>query len=340
MPEIVYSQLLNHIVDGSDLSLDQAREAFDQIMDGRWSDAQIAGFLIGLSSKGATAEEIAGAATAMREHAVPVDNCGFDVLDTCGTGGTGLRTFNVSTAVAMVAAGAGIKVAKHGNRTHTRASGSADALGALGVNLDAPPETAARCLKEAGVCFCFAIKLHPAMRFAAPVRKQLGVRTVFNLLGPLTNPARAKRQVMGIFDADLTETVAEVHRRLGTRRAMVVHAQDGLDELSVCSATKITELNDGAIETRTITPEQVGLKRAKVEELFVESPAESAKIIRGVLSGTPGPAREMVLLNAAAAMVVCDRAASLAEGIPLAAESIDSGKALEALEKLVECSRR
>ena len=285
MSEIVYRELLRQVLEGGPLSREQAHAAFGQIMEGAWSEAQIAGLLIALAAKGETPDEIAGAAQAMREHVLRIDAAGMDVVDTCGTGGTGLSTFNISTAAAFVAAGAGAKVAKHGNRTNTRASGSADVLAALGVDLDAEADVVARCLREAGVCFCFAVRCHPAIKYAVPVRKALGVRTIFNVLGPLTNPAGARRQVMGVFAEDLTETIAETLGKLGAVRALVVHADDGLDELSTTSATKVSELRDGRVETRRVTPEEFGLSRASMDDLLVASADESAAAIRAVLAG-------------------------------------------------------
>lgn len=338
MTEPTYADLLRAAMSSAGLARDQARWSFGQIMDGAWSDAQIAGVLVALAARGESVEEIAGAAEAMRQHAAKIDNAGLDVIDTCGTGGTGIATFNISTAAAMVLAGAGAPVAKHGNRTHTRASGSADVLEALGVNLAAPPAVVTRCLTEAGVCFCFAIRCHPAMKYAAPVRKALAVHTIFNVLGPLTNPAGAKRQVMGVFDARLTETIAGVLATLGAVRAMVVHAADGLDELSTVSATKISELKDGRVTTRTVRAEDLGLAPARMEDLIVTSAADSAGRIREVLAGKAGPGRDIVVLNAAAALAVADKAADIASAIPLAKKSIDSGAAAEALRKLVDIS--
>jgi anthranilate phosphoribosyltransferase len=338
MTQTSYSDLLRAVISRRDLSREQTHHAFSQIMDGQWTEAQIAGLLVALSAKGETVEELAGAAQAMREHVVRIDTGGADVLDTCGTGGTGLRTFNVSTAAAMVVAGAGVKVAKHGNRTSTRPSGSADVLAALGVNIEADPAKVSRCLTEAGVCFCFAIRCHPAMRFAAPVRKALGVRTIFNLLGPLTNPAGAKRQLMGVFDAGLTERIAAVLGALGAVRAMVVHADDGLDELSTAAPTRIAEWRDGKVQSQTVRPEDFGLTRVGLSDLFVSSPQESAAVIREVLAGRGGPARDIVVLNAAAALAVADRGASIQECLPLAEDSIDSGAAAAAMEKLIAIS--
>jgi anthranilate phosphoribosyltransferase len=338
MNQTPYRDFLGIVIAGSHLTFAQAHEAFGQIMDGGWTEAQIGGFLAALAVKGETADEIAGAAAAMREHVVPVDAAGLVAVDTCGTGGTGLATVNVSTAAALVAAGAGVPVAKHGNRTNTRASGSADVLAALGVNIEAGADVVARCLREAGVGFCFAVKHHPAMKYAVPVRKQLAVRTVFNVLGPLTNPAGARRQVMGVFDAALTERIARVLGKLGAVRAMVVHADDGLDELSTVSETHVADWRDGRVTARRVRPEDFGLRRAKMEDLLVDSAERSADIIREVLAGRAGPARDIVVLNAAAALVVGDRADSIAAALPQAAEAIDSGAARAALDALIRVS--
>lgn len=338
MPEQTYSAALRQVIAGDPLSREQAAWAFGQIMDGAWTPAQIAGLLVALAAKGETVAEITGAAEAMRRHVVPIDAGGADVLDTCGTGGTGLATFNISTAAAFVCAGAGVKVAKHGNRTHTRPSGSADVLAALGVNIDASPAVVARCLADAGVCFCFAVRCHPAMKHAGPVRKDLGVRTIFNLLGPLTNPAGARRQLMGVFDGALTETIAKVLAALGAVHAMVVHADDGLDELSTTAPTKISHLVGGKVTTSTVQPHDFGLPAAKLADLLVKSPQESAEVIRAVLAGQKGPARDIVVLNAAAALAVADKADSIAKAIPLAERSIDSHSAAQALDKLIAVS--
>lgn len=338
MADLSYPNLLGSVVNGEDLSREDAHAAFNQIMDGAWSEAQIAGFLVALAAKGHAVSEIAGAAQAMREHAVKIDTGGADVIDIVGTGGTGLRTFNISTAASMVVAGAGVPVAKHGNRTNLRASGSADVLTAMGVNIEADPATVARCLAEANVCFCFAVKCHPAMKHAVPVRKQLAVRTIFNLLGPLTNPAGAKRQLMGVFDAELTETIANVLKTLGLVRAMVVHADDGLDEISTTCPTRISELRDGKVETCTVEPGDFGFGRATLDDFLVESPEQSADVIRGILGGQKGPARDLVLLNAAAALTIADKADDIGAAVPLAEKSVESGAAKAALEKLIEIS--
>ena len=339
MAERSYSDLLGAAIGGEHLSQEHAYNAFGQIMSGKWTEAQTAGLLVALASKGEAATEIAGAAMAMRDHVRKIDNGGFDVIDTCGTGGTGLSTFNISTAAALVAAGVGVKVAKHGNRTNTRASGSADVLTALGVNIEADVDVAAQCLKDAGVCFCFAVLCHPAMKYAAPIRKQLGVRTIFNVLGPLTNPAGAKRQLMGVFNKNLTEVIAEVMAMLGTERAMVVASQDGLDEISTTAETKITELRDGKITTFAVAPEDFGLPRGRLEDLMVDSPQRSAEVIGEVLAGQDGPARDIVLLNAAAAVAVAGRADDIASAIPMAAESIDCGAAAKSLKTLIAASK-
>ena len=330
--------MLRDVLDGRDLTHDEAHETFGQIMDGLWTEAQIAGLLVALSSKGETAEEIAGAAAAMRDHAVPVETGGARVVDIVGTGGTGLRTFNISTTTSLVVAGAGLKVAKHGNRTNLRASGSADVLAALGVNLDATPECQAKCLAEAGVCFCFAIRHHPAMKYAAPVRKQLGVRTIFNVLGPLTNPAGVKRFLMGVYREELTETMASALGALRSDRAMVVHAADGLDEFSTTCETKVSEWRDGKVTTRRVRPEEFGFERAKLDDLIIDSPDQSAAVLKRVLSGEKGPARDIVLLNAAAALTIGEVAPDIGAGLPLAEKSIDSGAAKAALERLIEVS--
>ena len=338
MSELSYSEILGGVIGGADLTREQAYRAFGQIMDGQLTEAQVAGLLVALAAKGHAVDEITGAAMAMREHAVRIDAGGADVIDTCGTGGTGLSTFNISTAAAMVCAGAGATVAKHGNRTNTRASGSANVLTALGVNLDADPACVGRCLAQAGVGFCFAVKCHPAMKYAVPVRKQLAVRTIFNVLGPLTNPAGARRQLMGVYDAALTEPIASVLGQLGAVRAMVVHADDGLDEISTTSETQVSEFADGQVTTRKIKPEDFGLARAAMADLLIDSAEASAEVIRGVLAGQAGAPRDIVLLNAAAALAIAGLADDMAAGIPQAAESIDSGAAAAALEKLVAIS--
>jgi len=338
MSEYTYNETLRAVMARADLPRAQTYWAFSQIMEGLWDEAKIGGLLVALAVKGETAEELAGAAEAMREHVLRIDTGGAETIDTCGTGGTGLSTLNVSTAAALVVAGTGVKVAKHGNRTNTRASGSADVLAALGVNIDADDKTVSRCLEEANVGFCFAVRCHPAMKYAVPVRKSLGVRTIFNVLGPLTNPAGARRQLMGVFDKALTRTMAEVLGALGAERAMVVHAEDGLDEISVTATTHVAHWQDGAVRTEELRPEDVGIPRARLDDLMVGSPEESAAVIREVLSGRKGPARDIVQLNAAAALVVAGRQETIPDALKAAGQSIDERAASEALEKLIAIS--
>ena len=331
---------LAKIVACEDLSEQECEEAMSLIMSGKATEAQVAGFLVALRMKGETVEEITGCARAMRAAATRVDVEGLDVIDTCGTGGDRTGTFNVSTAAALVAAGTGVPVAKHGNRSVSSGSGSADVLKALGVNLEAPPELIGQCIREVGMGFLFAPMLHKAMKFAIGPRREMGVRTVFNILGPLTNPAGAKRQLLGLFTDELLETIAGVLRKLGSERVMVVHSADGLDELSICAESSVAELDEGEVKRYEVTPESVGLARAELGVLLVDGPEQSAAVIRSVLSGRQGPQRDMVLLNAGAAIYVGGKAATLEEGVEAAAQSIDSGRARQVLEGLVELSNR
>ena len=301
------------------------------ILEGAWTPAQTAGFLIALKIKGETVGELAAAARLMREMAVPVPLNDDSAVDTCGTGGDGAGLFNVSTAAAFVAAGAGARIAKHGNRALSGVSGSADALSELGVPLDLPPPRIAAMIREIGVGFMFAPNHHPAVRHAAPVRKELGVRTMFNLLGPMTNPAGVRRQVAGVFDAALLAPFAETLAAGGALRAMTVYG-GGLDEISIAGETDIAELKDGAIVRRTIAPQDFGLPSASLDSLRVSSAAESADVIRGVLDGKKGAARDIVLLNAAAALIVADIAEDFADGVARAAEAVDSGAARKKLD--------
>jgi anthranilate phosphoribosyltransferase len=326
------------LTEGRDLAEDQAHEAMRAIMSGQATDAQIAGFLIALRIKGETVAEIAGCAQAMREAATRIHVEDLDVVDTCGTGGTGIATFNVSTAAALVAAGAGVPVAKHGNRSSTRPSGSADVLQELGVNVEAGPQVVERCVREAGIGFLFAPALHKAMRHAIGPRRELGVKTIFNILGPLTNPAGARRQVLGVFSPTLVEQIAGVLKALGSVRAMVVHSDDGLDEISISDRTLAARVDAGTVEVLAMEPEEFGFRRARREEIAVSSVAESAAVVRAVLAGEKGVARDIVLLNAGAAVYVGGRAETMGEGIEAAGESVDSGRAREALERLVRLS--
>jgi len=331
--------LLGKLIKGRDLTAAEAREAFERIMSGQAGEIEIAALLTALACKGECVDELVGAAEAMREKVTPVRCDDPDAVDTCGTGGDGISTFNVSTASAIVAAAAGATVAKHGNRTNTRVSGSAEALDALGVNITADVPVVERCLREVRIGFLFAPSLHPAMKYAVPVRKALGIRTIFNLLGPLTNPAGVRCQVMGVPRPELTETMVSVLDRLGAVRAMVVHGGGGLCDLTISGPSRISELRDGKIETYTIEPETFGLARGSLDDLKVDSPAASAAVIREVLAGKRGPCRDIVLLNAGAALVVANRAEDLAEGVARAADAVDSQAAAETLAKLARLSQ-
>ena len=332
-------QYIARLVERQDLTEEEARSAMSVIMSGGATPAQIAGFLVALRMKGETVDEITGCAKAMREAATPVEAGDLDVVDTCGTGGTRKGTFNVSTAAALVAAGAGVPIAKHGNRGMSSSIGSADVLQALGVNVEAEPAVVARCIRGAGIGFLFAPVLHKAMKHAIGPRRELGVRTVFNVLGPLTNPAGARRQLLGVFSEALVETIAGVLARLGATRAMVVHSADGMDEISICDETLVAEVGMGRIATRRIGPEDVGLPRAPVQALLVKDVAESAAAVRAVLDGEQGPRRDMVLLNAAAAVYVGGKADTLRGGLHAAAGSVDSGRAKHVLERLAALSQ-
>ena len=321
------------------LSRTEARQAFLHIMSGEASDAEIGGLLVGLAAKGTTVDELVGAASVMREKVIPVacDDAGV-VLDTCGTGGDVRGTFNISTAAALIAAAAGVKVVKHGNRSASSRSGSADVLEALGVKIDAGPGQLWRCLEEANLCFAFARAHHPAMRFVADARAALGIPTIFNLLGPLTNPGRARHQLLGVFAPELTQRLATVLCELGSIRAWVVHADDGLDELSTLGPTRVSEVKEGKVHTWRLDPRTLGLDYVRLAELQVGSVAESAAVIRRILQGERGPARDIATLNAAAAIHIAGYADDLRDGLRRASEALDSGRAQEALDALVRCS--
>jgi anthranilate phosphoribosyltransferase len=333
--------LLGDVFDGKTLSRERAKEVLGRLMDGELSQMQAAALLAAVRTRGETVEEITGFAEAMRERAVhvPVQVSG-PLLDTCGTGGTGVSTFNISTAGTFVIAAAGAKVAKHGNRAVTRRSGAADVLEALGANLEQSPQKLAKSIEEIGLAFMHARYHHPAMKFVAPIRADLRARTIFNSLGPLTNPAGADRHLLGTYTPELTETVAQVLVGLGVRRALVVHG-DGLDEMTVCAETKVTELGvSGDIDTYTVRPSDFGLSTYPLEEILGSTPEANAATIRAVLGGEVGGAkRDIVLLNAGAALYLADEAATIREGIELAARAIDSGKAIEKLEQFVAFSR-
>jgi anthranilate phosphoribosyltransferase len=330
---------IDAVASGRDLTLDDATAVLSEIMAGNATEIQIAGLLIALRTKGETVEEIAGLARAMRAFATPVGVPGDNLLDTAGTGG-GRRTFNVSTTAALIAAGAGCTVAKHGNRSATGLSGSADLLEALGARIDLAPDAVARCIEEVGFGFMFAPAHHQATRYVVPVRRQLAVRTIFNFLGPLTNPAGASRQLVGVSDPGYLETMAGALALLGTRHALLVSSEDGLDELSICAATQVIEVVDGELRRYRVSPEEVGLERAVAPEgIPGGDPAENAEIARRIFGGEPGPARDLAVLNAGAAIYAGGGAGSLADGVRAAERAIDGGAAAAALERFVARTR-
>jgi anthranilate phosphoribosyltransferase len=326
------------VTEHQNLSAQEMTEVMRLIMTGQATPAQIGGFLIGLRMKGETVEEIAAAATVMRELATPVPVGGEHLVDTCGTGGDGASTFNISTASAIVAAAAGARVAKHGNRSVSSSCGSADVLEAAGVNLDLDADQVARCVQKIGVGFLFAPRHHGAMKHAIGPRKEMGVRTLFNLLGPLTNPAGAPNQVLGVFSADWLEPLALVLGKLGSRHVLVVHAEDGLDEISIGAPTRVAELRDGAVASYTITPQQFGLNDGDVASLVVANAEQSLQLIDKVFADEPGPARDIVVLNAGAAIYAAGLVDSLAGGIERAAKVIADGRARDTFRSLIDMS--
>jgi anthranilate phosphoribosyltransferase len=346
---IMIKEAIEKVVRGEDLTEKEMESAMEEVMTGRATPAQIGAFITALRMKGETVEEITGAARVMRAKAVKIhldsqsvsidrDDINIDaetILDTCGTGGDGTNTFNVSTATAFVAAGGGVKVAKHGNRAVSSQCGSADVLEGLGVKLDIESADVERCIQDVGIGFLFAPLFHGAMKYAAGPRKEIGLRTIFNVLGPLTNPAGATAQVLGVYDPALTETMAKVLGRLGTRKAFVVCGKGTFDEISICGPTRVSHLNEGQVNTYDMTPEAYGLKRAKPEDIRGGDAQENARIIRELLDGQKGPKRDMVLLNAAAAFVAAGLDPDLKEGIVRAEDSIDSGRAKEKLESMI-----
>ena len=349
MTSPIITEAVRALVDRRDLSRLEAAAAMEAIMSGASTNAQIAAFLTALRMKGETVEELIGFAQVMRQKAVKVrTHCedlvaqtGTDremLIDTCGTGGDASGTFNVSTATAFVVAGAGLKVAKHGNRSVSSLCGSADVVEALGVNLDLEPAQVTRCVDEVGIGFLYAPLLHTAMKHVMAARREVGIRTVFNLLGPLTNPAGANAQVIGVASPSLTEPLARVLAELGTLRAFVVHGSDNLDELSTTGESRVSEVREGNVRTYSVRPEDFGLRRATIRDLQGGDRAENAQIIRSILAGEPGPKRDIVLMNAAASLVVGGRAQSLKDGVSVAARSIDSGAARGKLEGLVKLS--
>jgi anthranilate phosphoribosyltransferase len=332
------SNAIKSVIAKQSLSHEEMSSVMQQIMTGEATPAQIGGFLVGLQMKGETVTEITAAAKVMRSLATPVSISGNHIVDTCGTGGDGASTFNVSTASAFVVAAAGAKVAKHGNRSISSSSGSADVLEAAGVNLDINPEHVKLCVDTVGVGFMFAQKHHGAMKFAIGPRREMGVRTLFNLLGPLTNPAQTPNQVLGVFDKQWVEPMARVLKELGSQHVLIVHADDGLDEISIGSATSVAELKNGSIINYRIQPEDFGLARCDIKELAVSNAEESLAIIKGIFSGQHGGARDIVVLNAGAAIYAADLAPSLKEGIKQAQIQIDNGNAQTKLDALIACS--
>ena len=333
------SEAIEHLLGRKALDRTQAREVMDQIMAGEATPVQIAGVVIALRAKGETVEEMAGFVDSMRAHATPL-TLPVEAIDTCGTGGDRAGTFNISTAAALVAAGAGLAVAKHGNRAATSRCGSADVLEALGVDIMLGPEGVRSCVVEAGMGFCFAPTFHPAMRHAGPARRELGVRTVFNVLGPLANPAHVKRQALGVGAPGLAPLMVRVLRDLGHDRALVFYGEDGLDELSTVTRSRVFELRDGQVTEFELDPSSLGLPPARPEDLRGATPPENAALIRRIFDGEKGPRRDVVMLNAAAAMIAGGRARDWREGLSVAAESIDKGAAGERLDRLVAASKK
>ena len=340
-------RLANH---HESLSREESRAVMAEVLTGKCTDAQIAALLVALHMKGETVEEIVGFAEAIRAEATPLDlqqNKTLDVsgterdalVDTCGTGGDTSGTFNISTATALVTAGAGVRVAKHGNRSISSKCGSADVMEALGVKIDLPPARIAACLEEVGIAFLYAPAMHSAMKYVQPARRELRLRTVFNLLGPLTNPAHATCQVVGVYSADLVEKLAEALSMLGLHRALVVHGSDGLDEVTITGPTRVGEVRRGQVHTYEVTPEEFGLGRASLDDIAGGDAAMNAAVIRGVLSGEKSPRRDVVVLNSAAALVAAGRAEHLRDAVPLAAQAIDSGAAAAKLDALVAFTR-
>lgn len=340
-------RIANH---GQSLSREEARAVMTEVLSGACTDAQIGALLVALHMKGETVEEIVGFAEAIRTAATPLNlqanqvldasGTGRDALvDTCGTGGDTSGTFNISTATAFVVAGAGVRVAKHGNRSVTSKCGSADVMEALGVNINLPPERIATCLEQVGIAFLFAPAMHSAMKYVQPARRELRLRTVFNLLGPLTNPARATCQVVGVYSADLVEKLAEALSMLGLHRALVVHGSDGLDEITISGPTRIGEVREGQVHTYEVTPEEFGLRRSTLDQISGGDAETNAKLIREILQGEKSPRRDVVLLNAAAALLAAGKADHLRDAMPLAVKAIDSGAAEEKLSQLVRFSK-
>jgi anthranilate phosphoribosyltransferase len=341
MPNEIVTQAIDAVASGNDLTADQARDVLREIMNGAVDEAQTAAFLIALRTKGETVEELTGLARTMRDFATPVHPNASELLDTAGTGGGGALTFNVSTTAAFIAAGAGAHVAKHGNRSATSQCGSADVLEALGVRIDLTPDAIAECIDRVGIGFMFAPAHHKATKYVVPVRKALGVRTIFNFLGPLTNPAGATHQRGGVSDSNFLDVIAGALQRLGTHRAAVVSSEDGLDEVSISGETLLLEVTPHGITRHAISPERVGLKRANLDDVRGGTPERNAEITRAVLDGVDqGACRALAVINAGAALFVADLSSSFSQGVELAQRTIDSGEALAKLERLIEETNR
>jgi len=334
-----FNQAIDKVVRGQGLSLQESEDAMGLIMSGKVSEAQIASFLTALRMKGETVEEITGCARVMRDKVTSIKTDHTRLVDTCGTGGDQSSTFNISTTAAFVAAGVGLPVAKHGNRSVSSRCGSADVLEALGVNLDISPLDAAASIEKIGIGFLFAPKLHLAMKHAIKPRKEIGIRTIFNILGPLTNPAKARRQVIGVYAPELTEVLAYVLLNLGTEHALIVHGLDGIDEITICEETKISELKNGQVKTYYLKPEDLGFERARSSEIKGGEIEQNARITSSILEGKKGPGRNIVVINAAAVLVAGRLAENFSQGVKLAEESIDKGEALGKLELLREFNR-
>jgi len=347
-------QAIEKVVRHEDLTEHETREVFEEIMTGGATPAQIGAFVTALRLKGETVAEITGAARVMKDKALKIhlsgkavgidrDDINIDeetIVDTCGTGGSGTNTFNISTTVAFVVAGCGLKVAKHGNRSASSACGSADVLEALGVKVDVDPDLVQRCLLEIGIGFLYAPLFHNAMKYAVEPRREIGVRTIFNILGPLSNPANATSQVLGVYDAKLTEVMAGVLKRLGVKRAFVVYGMDTLDEITITGKTRVSELKSGKVRTYYLTPEKFGLKKARLEDIEGGNAKENARIVMSVLKGDSGPRRDVVLINASAALVSGGKVKDFKSGVKMAARSIDSGCALDKLLRLIEITNK
>ena len=335
----MFTEKLKKITRQEDLNASETAQIIDEIFSGSLTDAQIGAFMAALATKGETYEELAGAATAMRRKALRIETPASTIVDTCGTGGDGAKTFNISTTTAFVVAGCGVTVAKHGNRSISSQCGSADLLEALGMNLDLDPELVEEAVTDIGIGFLFAPKYHGAMRYAATARKEVAIRSIFNMLGPLTNPAAANCQILGVYAPELTEMFARSLQKLGSRRVFVVHGHDGLDEISVCAPTRISELNDGRIQTYDISPERFFGEPADPEALTGGDPTENAEMTLKILGGEKGPRRDVVLINSAAALVAAGQAEKLSDGITVAAYAIDSGAARDKLDALIAFTR-